>query len=140
MLLLTNHEEKTVYPIDLKTSSHTEWDFFESFVQWRYDIQARLYWRIIRDNLDRNEYFKDFVLSEYTFVVVNKKTLTPLAWNYPFTKVKGTLTFGKNNQIEMRDPEDIGKELSYYLSSIPKVPVGIYEASSNNLEDWLNKL
>lgn len=138
--LLADYNNKIIIPIDLKTSSHTEWDFYKSFVDWRYDIQARLYWRIIRDNLDRNEYFKDFVLSEYTFVVVNKKTLTPLAWNYPFTRVKGTLTFGKNNQIEMRDPEDIGKELSSYLSSRPKVPVGINETGSNDLEDWLNKL
>lgn len=36
-LLLTDHEEKIVYPIDLKTSSHTEWDFYESFLQWRYE-------------------------------------------------------------------------------------------------------
>lgn len=35
-LLLVDHERKIVYPIDLKTSSHTEWDFFESFLQWRY--------------------------------------------------------------------------------------------------------
>ena len=35
-LLITDHENKIVYPIDLKTSSHTEWDFFESFIQWRY--------------------------------------------------------------------------------------------------------
>lgn len=35
-LLLVDHEKKIVYPIDLKTSSHTEWDFYESFIQWRY--------------------------------------------------------------------------------------------------------
>lgn len=35
-LLYINRQEKVVYPIDLKTSSHTEWDFYESFLQWRY--------------------------------------------------------------------------------------------------------
>lgn len=35
-LLLVDHEKKIVYPIDLKTSSHAEWDFFQSFIQWRY--------------------------------------------------------------------------------------------------------
>lgn len=34
--LITDHDNKIVYPIDLKTSSHTEWDFYESFRQWRY--------------------------------------------------------------------------------------------------------
>ena len=42
-LLIVNHENKTILPIDLKTSSHEEWDFPKSFVQWNYQIQARLY-------------------------------------------------------------------------------------------------
>lgn len=36
-LLVVDHKKKVVYPVDLKTSSHAEWDFFESFVQWRYE-------------------------------------------------------------------------------------------------------
>ena len=35
-LLVVDKEKKIVYPIDLKTSSHKEWDFYQSFVQWRY--------------------------------------------------------------------------------------------------------
>ena len=139
-LLIVNHENKTIQPIDLKTSSHAEWDFYKSFVEWNYQIQARLYWSIIRQNMDKDEYFKDFELLDYMFIVVNRRTLTPLVWNCPLTRFVGTLYFGKNKQIEMRDPEDIGKELSFYLSSRPKVPMGINETSSNDLEDWLNKL
>ena len=103
-------------------------------------IQARLYWRIIKDNLDKDEYFKDFKLANYKFIVVNRRTLTPLVWEFKDTTTLGTLYFGKNNQIEMRDPEEIGKELSHYLSSSPKVPIGINEFNSNNLEEYLNKL
>lgn len=139
-LLVCDSKNKIIYPIDLKTSSHTEWDFYKSFTDWLYAIQARLYWRIIRDNLNRDEYFKDFKLADYKFIVVNRKTLTPLVWEFKDTTTLGTLYYGKNKQIEMRDPEDIGKELSSYLSSRPKVPMGINENSSNNLEDWLNKL
>ena len=61
-------------------------------------------------------------------------------WDWPFTTAKGTLTFGKNKQIEMRDPLEIGKELFYYLSSRPKVPIGINKIGSNDLDIWLNKL
>lgn len=138
--LLADYNNKVIIPIDLKTSSHTEWDFYKSFVDWLYAIQARLYWRIIRDNLDKDEYFKDFKLANYKFIVVNRRTLIPLVWEFKNTTTLGTLHFGKNNQIEMRDPEDIGKELSSYLSSRPKVPAGINETGSNDLEDWLNKL
>lgn len=139
-LIIVNHKEKWVKPVDLKTSSHTEWDFYKSFVDWRYDIQARLYWSIIRQNMDKDEYFKDFKLLDYDFIVVNKRTLTPLVWNCPFTQAQGTLRFGNNSQIEMRSPFEIGKELNSYLTSRPKVPMGINETSTNNLKDWLNKL
>lgn len=139
-LIIVNHKEKWVKPVDLKTSSHTEWDFYKSFVDWRYDIQARLYWAIIRQNMDKDEYFKDFKLLDYDFIVVNKRTLTPLVWNCPFTRAQGTLKFGKNDQIEMRSPFVIGEELSSYLTSRPKVPMGISETGSNDLREWLNKI
>ena len=140
MLIIVNHKEKWIKPVDLKTSSHTEWDFYKSFVDWRYDIQARLYWAIIRQNMDKDEYFKDFKLLNYGFIVVNRRTLVPLVWTCPFTQAVDTLKFGKNNQIEMRSPFKIGEELSFYLTSKPKVPMGISETGLNNLEYWLNKL
>lgn len=139
-LIIVNHKEKWVKPVDLKTSSHTEWDFYKSFVDWRYDIQARLYWSIIRQNMDKDEYFKDFKLLDYDFIVVNKRTLTPLVWNCPFTQAQGTLRFGNNSQIEMRSPFEIGKELNSYLTSRPKVPMGISETGPNDLREWLNTL
>ena len=139
-LLVCDDRNKIIYPIDLKTSSHTEWDFYKSFIDWLYAIQARLYWRIIRANMDKDEYFRDYKLADYKFIVVNRKTLTPLVWEFKDTTTLGTLYYGKNKQIEMRDPEDIGEELSSYLTSRPKVPMGISETGSNNLKEWLNKI
>lgn len=139
-LIIVNHKEKWVKPVDLKTSSHTEWDFYKSFVDWRYDIQARLYWAIIRQNMDKDEYFKDFKLLDYDFIVVNRRTLTPLVWTCSFTQALGTLTFGEGGHIKYRSPFEIGEELHYYLSSRPKVPKGISDTGANDLKEWLNKL
>lgn len=122
-LIVVDYNEKRVYPVDLKTSSHTEWDFQESFVQWRYMIQARLYWRIIRANMDKDPYFKDFTLENYRFIVINKRTLTPLVWEFPLTQSVGTLIDDKGN--EHRDPFDLGEELQAYLNLKPAVPNGI---------------
>lgn len=140
MLLIVDPINKVVYPIDLKTSSHAEWDFYQSFVQWRYDLQARLYWRIIRDNMDRDEEFKDYKLENYRFIVVNKRTLTPLVWQFTATKAKGTLTYGKEGTIELQDPFELGRQLSIYLSSRPPVPLGIELTEENNIIEWLNKI
>lgn len=122
-LIVVDFERKVIYPIDLKTSSHTEWNFEESFCQWNYMIQARLYWRIIRANLLKDDYFKDFSFENYRFIVVNKNTLTPLVWEFPLTKTVGTLVDEKGN--EYRDPFEIGKELQAYLNCKPPVPNGI---------------
>lgn len=139
-LLIVIPDKKLVVPIDLKTSSHTEWDFYKSFVDWSYAIQSRLYWRIIRANMDKDSYFKDFELADYKFIVVNKKTLTPLVWNFPLTKEKGTITLGKNKQIVLRDPFEIGKELNTYLTDKPSTPIGIDDTKPNDLIQWINKI
>lgn len=135
-LLLINYDKKEIIPIDLKTSGKPEWDFYKSFIDWSYQIQARLYWRIIRDNLDRDPYFKDFKLLNYRFIVVNRKTLTPLVWECEFTQQKGLIKF---NDIEFEDPEDIGKELYTYLTSNLSVPIGINLEGTNSLTEWLSK-
>lgn len=139
-LIIVDHTSKTIQPVDLKTSSHTEWDFYESFIQWQYQIQARLYWRIIKANIEKYDEFRGYKLLPYKFIVVNKVTLTPLVWDYTDTEERGTLYYGRNKQIECKDPFELGRELSFYLSSRPTVPNGIKVNEENSLTDWLKNL
>lgn len=137
------HDTKEILPIDLKTScklSDKEWDFPKHYVEWNYQLQNRLYVRILQDNILKDDYFKDFKILNYRDIIVFKGNNTPLVWEVPFTFEKGTLTFGKYDQIEMRDPFEIGKELYHYLTSRPKVPMGINETGLNDLNVWLNTL
>lgn len=122
-LIIVDYEDKKVIPCDLKTSGHKEWNFEGSFMQWMYMIQARLYWRIIRANMDHDEYFKNFELEDYRFIVANESSLTPLVWEFPLTKSYGTLI--DDNGKEYRDPFEIGEELRKYLDCKPPVPNGI---------------
>ena len=138
-LIIVDHTNKIIYPVDLKTSGHKEWEFFNSFIQWQYQIQARLYWRIIRKNLDNSEY-ADYKLADYRFIVVNKETLTPLVWEFSDTMAKGSLYYGKQKQIECRDPFDIGEELYSYLSTTHTVPIGIEKNAINYLDKYLDEL
>ncbi len=139
-VLIVDHQTKTIQPIDLKTSSKKEWDFYKSFIEWNYQIQNRLYVRILQKCLSKDEYFKTFKILPYKDVVISKYSLNPLVWDCDFTFAVGTLTFGKNNQIVMRDPEEIGKELYYYLTSRPIVPNEINTLEGNDLRKWINKL
>ena len=139
-LIVVDHKNKLIIPVDLKTSSKYEWDFYKSFLDWHYFTQARLYWRVIRDNLDKDPYFKDFTLLDYKFIVVNKRTLIPLVWTFSSTQKYGELHLGKNQQIVIRDPFTIGKELHTYLKEKPLIPNGIKITKPNKLEEWINTL
>lgn len=134
-LIIVLHDKEIVVPVDLKTSSKPEWDFHKSFLEWQYMIQSRLYWRIIRDNMDKDPYFKDFELADYRFIVANKKTLTPLVWLFKNTKTMGDIITKDN--ITMRDPFTIGEELNGYLINKPRVPNHIDLIKPNILEDWI---
>lgn len=129
-LIIVDYEKQVVWPIDLKTSmSCVEWEFEQNFKKWHYYIQARLYWRIIRENMDKDDYFKDFTLEDYRFIICNPKTLTPLVWEFPLTKTTGTLIDDEGKEI--RDPYIIGKELQGYLNLRPPVPNGINKDGIN---------
>lgn len=128
-LIICDYENKIVYPLDLKTSGHHEWDFQDSFLQWSYMIQARLYWRLIRTTMNQDDYFKDFTLTNYKFVVINKDSLIPFVWEFPYTDFIGDLEDSKGNIY--RDPFTIGKELKYYLQEHPRTPVGVNKYGTN---------
>lgn len=134
-LLLVLHDKKLIIPVDLKTSSKPEWDFYKSFIDWRYDLQARLYWLIIRQNLDEDPYFKDFKLADYRFIVANKRTLVPLVWLFNRTTALGDIT--TKDGLVLRHPLVIGKELRYYLDNVPMVPNGIDMIKPNIIDDWI---
>lgn len=135
-LIVVDHEKKEVYPCDLKTSSHKEYEFYKSFIDWRYMIQARLYWRLIRAAMDVDPVFSSYTLKDYTFIVVNKDSLNPLTWKYEDTRKLGSLFY---NEQEFRDPFEIARELDNYLKSDSTVPLGISVTTSNNIVEWLNK-
>lgn len=134
------HDKKLIIPVDLKTScSCEEKNFYFNFLQWHYQLQARLYSRILRANLDQDEYFKDFKILNYRFIFCHKDSCSPLVWEFEETHNKGTLYLGRHKQIGLPDPEDLGKELFLFFSSGQK-PNELLITNSNSLDSWINTL
>ena len=90
--------------------------------------------------MDKDSYYKKFTLLDYRFIVANRKSLLPLVWVFPDTQKEGTLYYGKNKQIVLRDPVEIGEELNYYLSFRPSVPKGIEICRENDIIDRHGKI
>ena len=104
-------------------------------------MQARLYYRVLKDVIEKDDFFKDFEIEDFTFVVVNRQTLTPLTWRFKDTKTEGTLYYGNNNQIVCDDPYNVGTELNYYLKHPEvKMPLGIEMNRTNDLVLYLNAI
>ena len=102
-------------------------------------LQARLYSRILRANLDKDEYFKDFKILNYRFIFCHKDSCSPLVWEFGETHSKGTLYLGRHKQIGLPDPEDLGKELFLFFSSGQKIEEPLI-ANRNSLDSWINTL
>lgn len=136
-LIIVDHINKKIYPCDLKTSGHKEWDFPKSFMQWAYYIQAQLYWYIIRQVLDKDPIYKDYSLESYRFIVINKDNLKPLVWEFNGTQATVDISAGKNGEYQMKNWRKLVTELHYYLTNSPKYPIDIQE--ENDILEWLNK-
>lgn len=135
-LVILDYENKVIYPYDLKTSGHPEWEFPKSFVCWNYYWQAQIYWYLIRQNLDKDEYFKDFKLEDYQFIVISNATRTPLLWKFEGTKATGECYYRDYTLPSWRSAI---KELDYYLNEEPRVPIGISVTEPNSIKEWLEK-
>lgn len=134
------YDKKIIIPIDLKTScSCKEEEFYLNFLKYHYSLQSRLYVRILRANLDQDEYFKDFKILNYRFIFCNKDSCSPLVWEFAETHSKGTLYYGRHKQIGLPDPEDLGKELFLFFSSGQKIEQPLL-TDRNSLDKWINTL
>lgn len=119
--------EKKVYPFDIKTTSKPEEEFYKSYLQFLYNLQSRNYWRLLRQNMDKDPYYREFKLMDYTFLVVNRVTLSPLAWEDSKTQTIGDVVYetANNRKIVIRDPWVIGAELTWYRANSPQYPIGV---------------
>ena len=148
MLLIVNSVDKQIIPVDLKTSFKKEYNFYKSFIEWSYFIQALCYSEIIRQNLIKYPEFSGYSIAPYRFIVVNKESLNPLVWVYEESAIKDITkplaiqerVYGKDCQIVCRDWRVILQELDNYIKNDSKVPNYINEDSDNSLVYWLNEM
>lgn len=132
-LILVNYKTKEIVPIDLKTLSLKEWDFPTNFKKYYYWIQAKLYCKILKQIISEDEYFKDFTILPFRFVVINKESLIPLIWVY-------SECFGWNNietygNYKIMSLGDMINVLNHSMGR--KVPMNINQIGSNELTDFL---
>lgn len=80
-IIKANHKNKTIEPLDLKTTGAGEEDFEQSFIKWNYWCQSGLYSDILMKTMMSDKTFVGYDLLPFKFIVINKNNLTPLIWS-----------------------------------------------------------
>lgn len=137
--LWVNHTKKIIQPNDLKTTSDHEDEFYRNFIKWNYDIQARLYWQAVHRLIQSDDYFRDFRVRPFQFLVVSRYSKTPIRWCYDDSCKLGRLSYLRkdNTRIVLEDPFTIGSLLHKCEERPGLITPGISTTSMNSIEYWI---
>lgn len=85
-LVAIDHENKIIYPFDIKTTMEKEYQFTKSFFKWRYDIQQGMYTYILKEVIKNSKDFSKYHVADFRFIVVNRFRAKPLVHNIKVSK------------------------------------------------------
>lgn len=83
-IIMIDHTDEIIYPIDLKTTSHIEKDFASSYAYFNYYIQAELYMDILKKKLKMCQPLRAYRLHNFLFLVINKDLKHPIFWEHTY--------------------------------------------------------
>ena len=79
------------------------------------DIQAKLYTYILQECIKRDPYFSEFKIQHYQFIVINRRTIAPIVWE--FYGNFGMVDLNDETGKIYRDWRKILTDLNYYLTN-----------------------
>ena len=126
--VVVDHKTKEITPADLKTSSGREYMFPAAFVKWKYYIQGELYRHILKTKVESCPEFNGYTVKNFTFVVVNRESRTPLIWEYDCRHADW-----------MEDWRELAKSLSEQITYGTELPIGVSQDCYNSITGFLDK-
>ena len=141
-LLVVNHKDKTIQPVDLKTSSMPAYDFAENFIKYRYDIQATLYSDILSLVIGKDPVLYTYTILPYLFTDISRSDKVPVTYVYDQTSLSQSdgLSFTSNGkEYKYKHWMTLLDEILDYEEKNAKVPDYISTTGPNNLLDILSK-
>ena len=134
-LLIVNHKDKTIRPVDLKTSSMPAYEFPEHFVKMRYDIQGDEYTDVLRLVIDKIPEYRDYTILPFLFTDISRTDKVPVTYEYDPER---GLSFDKNGKhYSFRNWSVLLEEIIEYERSNAVVPYTISTKEANNLIEVL---
>ena len=124
-LLVVNHKDKTIQPVDLKTSAIPGFDFADHFVKMRYDIQGDLYATILSLVIDSMPEYKDYVILQFLFTDISRSDKVAVTYHidlsngFSFTRDGKTYSYRRWNELleEILDYEQTNAKVPSYITT-----------------------
>lgn len=139
-LLVVNHREKTVQPVDLKTSSAPAWKFTENFLNFHYYIQATLYSDVLNAIMTNDKDYESYIVMPYLFTDISRTDKVPVTYLYDQTHPTqwDGFCFEKNGkEYKYKGWQTLLDEILSYEKSHATVPSYIETDKPNNLLEIL---
>ena len=130
-LVVVNHKEKTIQPVDLKTSVMPAYDWADNFIKYRYDLQAELYTDIIRLVANKSGDYDSYSILPYIFVDISRSDKVPVSWVYD---PSNGFSYTRNGvEYRYKGWEELLREIMSYERSGAVVPSHIKTDSPNDV-------
>lgn len=141
-LLVIDHKNKTIQPVDLKTSTNPGWSFDENFIRMRYDLEASVYSDIIALVIDKIPGYQDYTILPYLFTDISRTDKIPVTMLYPQndeSQQDGFCFTKDGKQYKYKSWMRLLDEIIAYEETQAKVPEHIKLGEPNNILDLLNR-
>lgn len=123
-IVVVDDMNKTILPIDLKTTSKHEYDFVDSFITYKYYLQAELYTDLLQNAINKSDKYKNYTLKPFTFLVVSKQYKSPLLWQYD------------KNKSDLLSYKKVATEIQISMNT--RAPYGCFNDEINSINKQLN--
>ncbi|MBQ3949663.1 MAG: hypothetical protein II661_04235, partial [Bacteroidales bacterium] len=141
-LVVVDHANKTIQPVDLKTSAMPAFDFTENFLKYRYDLQAHLYSDILTIVKNKDEELKDYTVLPYLFTDISRSDKVPVTWCYPQndeSQKNGFHVVMNGKEYQYKKWDALLDEILTYQEQEAKVPSYITLDGPNDLLSILGR-
>lgn len=139
-LIVVNHKDKTIRPVDLKTSANPAYMFKDNFLKYRYDIQAQLYTDMLVKVKNDSHVFAEYDVLPFQFAVISPSDNVPLLFEYnPYDGINdnGLEFVSRGKTYKYNRWDEVAEEIMKYMKAYATVPDGFKLNEANSLNDML---
>lgn len=137
-VLVVNHNDRTIQPVDLKTSQNPAYSFSENFVKLRYDIEAELYTDVLTRFIEtKATEYSDYTILPYLFTDISRSDMVPVTYQY---EPRNGFSYTKGDKVyQYKGWKELLSEILIYEANNAVVPSGIVTDGPNDLIEILSK-